>query len=61
MADRRPLQFQPHMFGKSFVTGVLLPSAARQPTSIAAPVTWVAHLIEPHVALFNGTAASMRS
>ena len=25
------LQFQPYMFGKAFVTGVLLPSAAGQP------------------------------
>ncbi|HEU5442483.1 MAG TPA: hypothetical protein VFU61_01580, partial [Steroidobacteraceae bacterium] len=53
------LQFQPYMFGKSFVTGVLLPSAAGQPGFIGAPIGWVAHLIEPHVALFNAFAATL--
>lgn len=54
------LQFQPYMFGKSFITGVLLPSAAGQPSFIGAPITWVARLIEPHVALFNGFAATLQ-
>jgi hypothetical protein len=45
------LQFQPYMFGKTFITGVLLPNAAGQPGIIGAPITWIAHLIEPHVAL----------
>jgi hypothetical protein len=54
------LQFQPYMFGRSFVTGVLLPSAAGQPGFIAAPITWMAHVIEPHVALFNAFAASLQ-
>jgi hypothetical protein len=53
------LQFQPYMFGKSFVTGVLLPSAAGQPGFIAGPISWAAHLIEPHVAVFNGFAAGL--
>ncbi len=54
------LQFQPYMFGKSFVTGVLLPSAANQPSLIGAPIVRFAHLIEPHVALFNGFAATLQ-
>lgn len=54
------LQFQPYMFGKSFVTGVLLPSAAGQPSFVGTPITWVARLIEPHVALFNGFAATLQ-
>lgn len=53
------LQFQPYMFGKGFVTGVLLPTAAGQPSFIGTPITWVAHVIEPHVALFNGFAATL--
>jgi hypothetical protein len=53
------LQFQPYMFGRSFVTGVLLPSAAGQPSFLGAPITWVAHLIEPHAAVFNAFAASL--
>ena len=54
------LQFQPYMFGKTFVTGVLLPNATGQPGVIAAPITWIAHLIEPHVVLFNGFAATLQ-
>jgi hypothetical protein len=54
------LQFQPYMFGKAFVTGVLLPSAAGQPGVIATPITWIAHLIEPDVAVFNAFAASLQ-
>ncbi len=53
------LQFQPYMFGRSFVTGVLLASAARQPSFIAAPITWIAHLVEPRVVLFNAFSASL--
>jgi hypothetical protein len=54
------LQCQPYMFGKGFITGVLLPSAAGQPTVIGAPITWMAHLIEPRVALFNAFAAAVQ-
>ena len=53
------LQLQPYMFGKSFVTGVLLPSSVGQPSFIGAPITWVAHLIQPHVAVFNAFAAAL--
>jgi hypothetical protein len=53
------LQFQPSMFGQFFVTGVLLPSAAGQPRFVAAPLIWTAQLIGPHVALFNGLAATL--
>lgn len=53
------LQFQPYMFGKSFVTTVLLPSAAGQPGFIGSPISWIAHLIEPHLALFNAFAATI--
>lgn len=54
------LQFQPYMFGKTFITGVILPNAPGQPGVIADPITWIAHLIEPHVALFNGFAATLQ-
>jgi hypothetical protein len=52
------LQFQPYMFGKTFITGVLLPNAVGQPGIIASPITWIANLIEPHVAIFNAFAAA---
>jgi hypothetical protein len=54
------LQFQPYMFGKTFITGVILPNAQGQPAVIADPITWIAHLIEPHVVLFNGFAATLQ-
>jgi hypothetical protein len=54
------LQFQPYMFGRTFVTGVLLPNASGQPAIIADPITWIAHLIEPHVAVFNAFAATLQ-
>jgi hypothetical protein len=54
------LQFQPYMFGKTFVTGVLLPNAVGQPGIIASPITWIANLIEPHVVMFNAFAATIQ-
>jgi hypothetical protein len=53
------LQFQPYMFHSSFVTGVILPNADGQPGFIAAPITWIAHQIAPHVALFNAFGATL--
>jgi hypothetical protein len=53
------LQSQPYMFGKSFVTTVLLPNRLGQPSFIGSPIGWIAHLIEPHVALFNTFAATI--
>lgn len=54
------LQFQPAMFGKAFITGVILPNASGQPGIVAYPVTWIGHQIEPHVALFNALAATLQ-
>ena len=36
------LQFQPYMFAKTFITGVILPNAQGQPGVIADPITWIA-------------------
>jgi methyl-accepting chemotaxis protein len=54
------LQLQPFMFGKAFVTDVLLVNAAGQPGVIAAPITQICGLIEPHVAAFNACAATLQ-
>jgi hypothetical protein len=54
------LQFQSYMFGKTFVTGVLLPNASGQPAFIASTITWIAHAIEPHVTVFNAFAATVQ-
>jgi hypothetical protein len=54
------LQFQPYMFHKTFVTSIIDPNVVGQPGIIAAPITWIGHLIEPRVALFNAFAASLQ-
>jgi hypothetical protein len=54
------LQFQPSMFGRTFVTDVLLPNSHGQPGIIAGPITWIADTIEPHVSLFNACAATFQ-
>ena len=54
------LQLQPLMFSRSFVTQIIAPNAVDQPGFIAAPVTLIAHLIEPRVALFDALAASIQ-
>jgi hypothetical protein len=54
------LQYQPFMFHRSFVTDVILPNADGQPGFIASPITWIAHQIEPRVALFNAIAATLQ-
>jgi hypothetical protein len=54
------LQFQPYMFGRTFVTGVILPASQGQPGIIGGPMVWMAHIIEPHVALFNAGAATLQ-
>ncbi|MCL4423617.1 MAG: hypothetical protein M1115_10750 [Actinobacteria bacterium] len=51
------LQLQPFMFGRGFVTGVLLPSAQGNPTPVADSITAMAHFLEPHVAAWNALFA----
>lgn len=47
------LQFQPYMFGRSFATEVLLPSADGTPGVVKGPVRGVAHLVLHHPTLWN--------
>lgn len=54
------LQFQPYMFGQTFVTGVLLPASHGQPAIIGGPIVWMAHIVASHVALFNLGAATLQ-
>lgn len=51
------LQLQPFMFGRSFVTAVLLPTAAGNPTPVAGSISAMARFIEPHIALWNALFA----
>src|SRR5580658_474332 len=43
------LQLQPKMFGRTFVTGILLPNAQGQPAPLAWTITSFAHFITPDV------------
>jgi hypothetical protein len=54
------LQFQPLMFGKGFVTGVLLPSAQGNPSPVADSITTMAHFLEPHIAAWNVLFATIQ-
>ena len=54
------LQLQPFMFRRSFVTQIIIPTEAGQPSVIAAPIRVAAHLIEPRVALFNLFAVTIQ-
>jgi hypothetical protein len=54
------LQFQPYMFGRTFITGVILPASHGQPRIIGEPILWIATMIGPHVALFNAGAATLQ-
>ena len=39
------LQFQPCMFGKTFITAVILPNRLGQPGIIGGPIAWIAGVI----------------
>lgn len=54
------LQFQPSMFGRGFITAVLLPNASGQPWLIGAPITWIAHFISSWEPAFNAAAALLQ-
>ncbi|MDQ0191507.1 hypothetical protein JI721_09420 [Alicyclobacillus cycloheptanicus] len=47
------LQLKPQMFTKSFIEQVILPVAQGQPAWIGHSVTWAAHVIEPHIGVYN--------
>ena len=52
------LQLQPFMFGRGFVTGMLMPTAAGNPIPVAGSITAMARFLEPHVAAWNALFAA---
>jgi len=54
------LQFQPSMFGKSFVTTFIVANAGGQPAVIGWMITNVGHFLEPHVAVWNSLFATVQ-
>ena len=43
------LQFQPYMFSRGFVTQIIAPATAGNPTLIAAPIAWSARIMAQHI------------
>ncbi len=54
------LQYQPAMFGKAFVTQMILPNAQNQPAPVAWSIRSLGHLLLPHVGMWNLTFASVQ-
>jgi hypothetical protein len=54
------LQLQPFMFGRAFVTQIIVPNETGQPGLVAAPIKLAAHLIEPRIVLFNLFAVTIQ-
>jgi hypothetical protein len=47
------LQFQPFMFGRGFALEILKPTAAGNPSFVARPVLWAAHVVLFHPQFWN--------
>jgi hypothetical protein len=47
------LQFQPYMFSRGFVTQIIAPTTAGNPTLIAAPIAWSARIMAQHIVPTN--------
>ena len=54
------LQFQPFMFGRSFINDVILPTAQGQPAPISWAITNVAHFMLPDVGVWNFLFATLQ-
>ncbi|MDA8296430.1 MAG: hypothetical protein M0004_07590 [Actinomycetota bacterium] len=54
------LQLQPSMFSRTFVTTVLLPSAAGSPGFVAGPISEAARLLAPRIVVFNALFAAVQ-
>jgi hypothetical protein len=54
------LQYQPFMFGPSFLTQVIEPAEAGNPPWVTNSVTWASHMMLHQVAAFNAVFASIQ-
>jgi hypothetical protein len=54
------LQYQPYMFGRTFVTQTIEPVDAGAPWIVAHPSLWAAHLMIHHIALYNTFFATIQ-
>jgi len=54
------LQLQPSMFGRGFVTNILLPNAPGQPGPLAWSITTFGHFVSPDIGVWNVLFASVQ-
>ena len=54
------LQYQPFMFGPSFVAQVVEPAETGNPHWVTGPVTWASQMMLHHTAAFNAVFASIQ-
>jgi hypothetical protein len=54
------LQYQPYMFGRSFVTETLEPAAAGNMWIVQHPALWADHLMIHHIAIYNTFFATVQ-
>lgn len=54
------LQYQPFMFGPSFLTQVIKPAETGNPPWVTSSVTWASHMMLHQVAAFNAVFASIQ-
>jgi hypothetical protein len=54
------LQYQPFMFGPSFITQVIEPAETGNPPWVTSSVTWASHMMLHQVAAFNAVFASIQ-
>lgn len=54
------LQFQPYMFSRGFVTQIIAPTTAGNPTLIADPIAWSARIMAQHIVPANTAFAAIQ-
>jgi hypothetical protein len=54
------LQFQPFMFGRSFVTQIIQPSADGNPQLVTHSVAWASQVMLHHIAAYNAVFATVQ-
>jgi hypothetical protein len=54
------LQYQPFMFGPFFVTQIIEPVTAGNPSIVAGPATWASHVMLQHIAIYNAIFATIQ-
>jgi hypothetical protein len=54
------LQYQPYMFGRSFVTKTIEPTAVGNPYIVSHSITWSAHIMAAHITTYNAIFATIQ-